>query len=950
MRQTEIRIRNARSHNLKGVSCRIPLGRLTVVTGVSGSGKSSLAFDTLYAEGQRRYVSSLSTYARQFLERLPRPEVDAISNLPPAIAIEQRNTVTNARSTVGTATEILDHLRLLFARVGATRCAACGSVVARRDPSTLADTLLHDAAGKRITVAAPLPDPELEPDAELHERLLREGYRRLMDAEGAILDLDEIGPEGLARARGDAALVVDRLAIPEAAAPDPLRARLAEALGEAFGRGGGDAVVAFAGEGGVRTRFREGFRCDDCGRAAPPPVPALFSFDSPLGACPSCEGFGRLAGIDWERVVPDPSRSLEEGAIAPFQTRMGRHMQRDLVACCREEGVPVDLPFESLDERSRHFVLAGDEDQGGDWYGVGGFFRWLERRRYRVQARTTIARYRRFDTCPDCEGTRLQPEARRVDVAGRSIADVARDGIAALRGWLEGLALDEEQAARGGRLLETLRARVETVDRVGLGYVALDRPTRTLSGGEAQRIQLATALGGRLTSSLYVLDEPSIGLHPEDADRLVAVLEEVRDHGNTLVVVEHAPGIVSRADHLIDLGPAAGRHGGSLVAEGTVDEVAGHQSSATARALRGELRLEPREKPRPQRGALQVRGAREHNLANLDVEFPLGQLVVVTGVSGAGKSTLVQRVLVANLLAAREEAEAGQRGEAGECDGIDGSEAIESVIVVDQSPASRSPRSNPATVSKVFDVIRTRFAETREARALGMLPGFFSFNVEGGRCDKCEGAGEQVIDMQFLDDVRVPCEACGGSRYRSEVLQVRMDGRTITEVLALTLDEACEAFAGDRTLVSRLEPFRRVGLGYLQLGQPLSTLSGGENQRVRLAQALARPGARRGRRAAPGTRLLVLDEPTTGLHPADVQVLMRCLDELVDGGDSVVLVEHDVDVILRADHVIDLGPEGGPGGGRIVASGPPREVADQPDSPTGRALARALEARGAVTR
>ncbi len=935
MPQTEIRIENARSHNLKGVSCRIPLRRLTVVSGVSGSGKSSLAFHTLYAEGQRRYVSSLSTYARQFLERLARPEVDSISNLPPAIAIEQRNTVSNARSTVGTATEIVDHLRILFAKIGETRCPDCDRKVSLGTASRVAETLLEARPGHRVSLGAPL-EAAPEPDARgLRERLLRDGHTRLLDADDRVLDLADLDAAALEGVRGSALVLVDRLRVPEAEGREEGRARLAEAAAAAFALADGQLVVVDATPAPPsRTGFREGFRCDGCGRRFPTPSPPLFSFNSPLGACETCQGFGRVAGIDFDRVVPDPAKSLADGAIAPFTTRMGRHLQRDLVAACREEGVPTDVPFAELDPAQRAFVVDGDEDRGGEWYGVRGFFEWLERRRYKVQARSLIARYRRYDPCPDCGGARLCADALCVRVAGRTIAQVCRDTIEELRAWLAGLSLTPGQTQRVGRLVEGLRARVETVYAVGLDYVNLDRQTRTLSGGEAQRIQLATALGGRLTSSLYVLDEPSVGLHARDVERLVQVLLAIRDHGNTVVVVEHAPEIVSRADHVIDLGPGAGRAGGSLVVEGSVAEVAAHEASWTGRALRGELRLPARRAPRKALGTLRIVGAREHNLQAIDVALPLGQLVVVSGVSGAGKSTLVERVLVGNLLALRDEGEAGQRGEPGACDRIEGAGAIESVLVVDQRPSSRSPRSNPATVSKAFDAIRARFAATREAKALGVPPGWFSFNVAGGRCETCEGAGEVVIDMQFLDDLRVPCEVCGGSRYRREVLQVHLDGRSITDVLALTLDEAMEVFAGDRRIAGRLEPFVRVGLGYLQLGQSLATLSGGEHQRVRLAQALVRPAG--GRR--PGTRLVVLDEPTTGLHPADVRVLMGCLEALIEEGDSVLVVEHNLDVVRRADFVLDLGPGAGPHGGRVVAAGTPDEVAATPGSATGAAL------------
>jgi len=925
MAEDEIRILGARSHNLQGVSCRIPLRQLTVVTGVSGSGKSTLAFDTLYAEGQRRYVASLSTYARQFLERLPRPDVDLVSHLPPAIAIEQRNRVTNARSTVGTATEILDHLRLLFAKLGRTRCPDCGSFVEDGTVESVVDRLLARHAGARLVLAAPLPAPPKrkaasagESTSALRERLLREGFTRLLVADGRVVELEDLGDRELAALRPGAAIVVDRVAV-SAELP---RARLAEAVASAFERGGG--VLAAARVDGARETYRAGLVCDGCGRAFPRPIPALFSFNSPLGACQVCQGFGRTTGLDWERVIPDPAKSLAGGAIVPFQTEGGKACQRDLMRAARRLGIPTDVSFEALSPAHQTLVRDGD---GDDWYGVRGFFEWLEGRRYKVQSRVLLARYRRYDPCTACGGARLQPDALAVEVAGRSIADVSRQTIAELHAWLGGLALSPAEAARAGRLRDATLVRVGTALEVGLGYLALERQTRTLSGGEAQRIQLATALGGTLTAALYVLDEPSIGLHASDVARLLAVLRSIRDQGNTVVVVEHAPEIVSAADHVIDLGPGAGRLGGRLVVEGPVEVVRAHPTSLTGRALRGELAPAAPSAPRAERGRLRVVGAREHNLHDLSVEIPLGQLVVVTGVSGAGKSTLVNDVVVGNLLRAPER---------GACERIEGAERVRSVVRVDPTPPARSSRSNPATVSKAFDGIRKRFAATREAKALGAGPGWFSFNVAGGRCEACEGAGEVVVDMQFLDDVRVPCESCGGRRYRPEALAVRVDGRTIVDVLGLTLDEAAVAFAADPAIAPRLEPFRRVGLGYLTLGQPLSTLSGGENQRVRLALALIEGAA---------DALYVLDEPTTGLHPADVEVLLACLEALIAGGGSVLVVEHNLELIQRADYVLDLGPEGGPGGGRLVASGTPAEIAAHPTSRTGAAL-RAAGLRG----
>ena len=906
---SEIRIVGARSHNLKGVSCRFPLRALSVVTGVSGSGKSTLAFDTLYAEGQRRYVASLSTYARQFLERLPRPEVDQISFLPPAIAIEQRNRVTNARATVGTATEILDHLRLLYANAGETRCPDCNRRVEPGTVESVVGRVLAAAQGQRVSIGAPLPERRRESATALRERLLREGFGRLLGADGRPVDLAETPVRAFAGLRAAALLLVDRLAVSEEA-----RTRLAEAVATAFVRGAGVAVVV--SETAERTVHREGFACDGCGRTFAPPVPALFSFGSPLGACEPCQGFGRIPGIEWERVVPDPSKSIAESPIVVFNSPSGKPCQRDLLRACRQLGIPKDVPFAELSAEQRRLVLEGD---GGDWYGVRGFFEYLEERRYRVQNRVLLARYRRYDSCSACGGTRLKADARAVEVGGRDIASVSRLTIEELDAWLGALRLSPKQEARAERVLAALRARVRTALDVGLGYLALDRQVRTLSGGEAQRIQLATALGGTLTATLYVLDEPSIGLHARDVARLLSVLRRIRDGGNTVVVVEHALDVVAAADHVVDLGPGAGRLGGEIVVEGTVGEVRRHPHSVTARALRGELEQAPRRR-RPARGSLRIVGARANNLRDVTVEIPLGQLVAVTGVSGAGKSTLVRSVLVGHLR---------RDPDRGACDAIEGASAVAEVVVVEQAAPARSSRSNPATVSKAFDGIRRAFAQTREAKALGAGPGWFSFNVPGGRCEACEGAGEVVVDMQFLDDVLVPCVACSGARYRPEALGVRLEGRTIVDVLGLTLAEAARVFASDRSVADRIDPFLRVGLGYLTLGQPLSTLSGGEAQRLRLALALA--GGR------PNT-LYVLDEPTTGLHAADVEVLIGCLDALIDVGASVVVVEHNIDLVRRADFVVDMGPEGGPAGGRVVAAGPPEAVAACRTSLTGAAL------------
>jgi excinuclease ABC subunit A len=881
------------------------------VTGVSGSGKSSLAFDTLYAEGQRRYVASLSSYARQFLERLPRPEVESISHLPPAIAIEPRNRVTNARSTVGTATEILDYLRLLYAHAGETWCPACRRRVEPGGVEAVAGRIGARFAGERVSLGAPLPREKSLAAGVLRERLLREGYTRLLDADGSVRDAGELGARDFDALRSRGWLLVDRLAL-RGGADEPRR--LAEAVASAFERGSGRLAVVTPE--GVVAEYQSGLACDGCGRRFPAPTPLLFSFNSPLGACEACQGFGRIPGLDRERVVPDPGRSLAEGAVAPFATPSGARYQARLLAACARAGIPVDVPVAELRPEQLDLVFRGD---GQRYKGVDGYFARLERKRYKVQNRVLIARYRRFDPCPECAGARLRQDALCVRVGGLHLAELCAMTLGALRGWLESLDLPAARSQRVARLLADLRARVAAAVAVGLDYVTLDRTTRTLSGGEAQRIQLASALGGTLTASLYVLDEPSIGLHARDLDRLIGILERIRDQGNTVVVVEHAPEVIRAADHVVDLGPGAGRLGGRVVAEGDVAALRADPRSLTGRALAGALDPLPRT-PRPASGRLRIVGAREHNLRDVDVDVPLGQLVVVSGVSGAGKSTLVRSVLVGHLR---------RDPERGACTRIEGGEALDEVVVVDAAPPARSPRSNPATVSKAFEPIRRRFAETREARAKGWAPGWFSFNVPGGRCEACEGAGEVVVDMQFLDDVRMPCDVCDGRRYKPEVLELRLRGRSIVDVLDLTVDEALEFFADDAQVRTRLEPLQRVGLGYVTLGQPLSTLSGGEAQRLRVAQALHEGAAR---------TLYVLDEPTTGLHPADIRVLLGCLDALLAAGASVIVVEHNLDVIRRADWVIDMGPEGGPGGGRVVAEGPPEAIASADASHTGAAL------------
>jgi excinuclease ABC subunit A len=953
---TAIEIVGARTHNLKGVSCAIPRGALTVITGVSGSGKSSLAFDTLYAEGQRRYVESMSTYARQFLERMPRPDVDHIGGVPPAIAIEQRNGVRNARSTVGTVTEISDYLRLLFARVGEARCPGCGSVVMRDSASAAAEAVIAGAAGERVFVVARVRVGRRGGGgatvAERLDELARAGHRRLfmrgraVDIEGLAALLSDEGAAAesdvLAELREVATLpvLVDRVKVDAEA-----RVRLCEALSTAFALGEGRAEIVIDGKAGEPMRFDEGFACSRCGRALRPPEPALFSFNSPLGACEACQGFGRVIGVDLDKVIPDHRKTLREGAVAPFQTKSNAECQDDLVKAAPKRKVRLDVPWAALDERERRWVIEGDPDYApggwkrGQWYGVRGFFRYLESKKYKMHVRVLLARYRGYDPCAACGGTRLRDEARAVFVHGKSIAEIEAMPVGELLPWIEALPgrLGRQARATAAQLVGEIASRLRYLDEVGLGYLCLARQARTLSGGESQRIALASALGARLTGTLYVLDEPSVGLHPRDANRLLAVMKTLTERGNTLVVVEHDPEILQAADHVIDLGPAAGARGGEVVFEGSFPSLMRDRRSVTGRFLRDREHARAPERParvdESEAGVIEIVGARANNLRGVDARFPLGRLVCVTGVSGSGKSTLVVDVLWANAQRARGEAV----DFVGRCDAIRGLERVARVELVDQSPLQRSSRSNPATYLKAMDELRARFAATVEAKRLDLGPGAFSFNVAGGRCEACQGQGTVTLEMHFLADLTVPCDACDGRRFGEKVLGVRWRGLTIRDCLDLTVDEALARFADDEKLAARLRPFAEVGLGYLTLGQSTSTLSGGESQRLKLAAHLA-VGGGGGRRAVEPT-LFLLDEPTTGLHGSDVETLLAALDRLIDAGHSVIAIEHNLDFIRRADWIIDLGPEGGDGGGQIVAVGTPGDVAGVRASHTGRALA-----------
>jgi excinuclease ABC subunit A len=915
-----ISLRRVRVHNLKGIDVSIPTGRLVVVTGVSGSGKSSLAFDTLYAEGQRRYVESLSAYARQFLERMERPDIESVDGMCPAIAIRQRTPSRNPRSTVATATEIHDHLRLLFARIGRTLCPGCGAEVTRDTVESAVERLVGLPAGTRLLLAFPLPAGGT-PLADLFDRLRKKGFGRLLLDERAV-GLEEAASGSPELAGANLLVLVDRVEVAGSA-----RARLADSLETAFAEGAGSAVVQVAG--GPRLRFSEGFECARCARGFEPPQPRLFSFNNPHGACATCHGFGNLIEIDQALVVPDKTRSLAGGAIEPWNKPHYKGLLAELKRMARRHGIPMDVAWSELAEEHRRLVLEGDEE----FQGVVGFFRWLEGKKYKVQVRVFLSRYRGYQICPHCGGCRLRPEALWVKVGGLSIHEVCTLSVREARAFVAHLELARVERAVAGGVLHEIERRLRVLADVGLDYLTLDRPFGSLSGGEAQRIGLAAAIGTGLIGTLYVLDEPSIGLHPRDTDRLIAILQALRDQGNTVVVVEHDRSIMAVADRIVDLGPGAGEQGGRVVFEGSHQELLEDGRSLTAKYLRGELQNPtPTRRRRGNGVALTVTGARAHNLKGIDVRVPLGTFTCVTGVSGSGKSTLVHEVICAELLRRRGRWDRP----VGEHDGLTGAEFLDDVVLVDQAPIGRTPRSNPVTYVKAFDAVRELFAGTRDARDRGLTASHFSFNVPGGRCEACGGDGQERVDMQFLADVSLICEACGGRRYRPPVLEVRYRGRTIDQVLDFTVHEALHFFANQPKLVRRLKVFEEIGLGYLRLGQPATTLSGGEAQRVKLASHLLR---------RPGERVLyVLDEPTTGLHMADVSDLLACLTRLLEAGASLLVIEHNMDVVKQADWLIDLGPEGGAEGGRLVFQGTPEALAARGAGATARYLRAALRA------
>ncbi len=934
-------VRGARQHNLKGFDLEIPRRTVTVVTGPSGSGKSSLAFDTIYAEGQRRYVESLSSYARQFLERMEKPDVESVEGLSPAVAIEQKNPTKTSRSTVGTATEISDYLRLLWARVGHTFCPNCGREIKPDTVQSVADTVLALPEGTRFYVTFPLPLSSKVTHDVVVENLRAQGFLRVA-VDGAVMHLDEVeaAKRDLTRAK-ELLVVVDRLS----ASPET-SGRLTDAVGTAFREGEGDCVILITdpvvspidGSTVTRLRFTERFECANDGTLAPTPTPQLFSFNNPRGACSRCNGFGAILEYDESLVVPYPTRSLRDGAIDPWTKPRYDNKRRALAEFAKRERIPMDRPWDQLTSAQRKLLL---HSRARGYKGIFPFLKDLEDKRYKQYIRVFLRQYQTAQECPLCHGTRLQADALNVRVAGLNIAQVNELPVDQLATWLNELRLTEYEQSIATMILKEARDRVTFLCDVGLGYLSMNRGARTLSGGEAQRIGLANSLGSQLVDTLYVLDEPSIGLHPRDMDRLLNLLKRLRDAGNSVLVVEHDLAAIEMADYMVELGPGSGEAGGEIVFAGPLSRVS--ESPLTGQYVTG-VRSIPLPETRRRLGPrwINLTGAKEHNLQDVDIRVPIGALTVVTGVSGSGKSTLVHDVLYRALethLVGEHSAKLHLGEKVGEYEAITGFDAIEDVVLIDQSPIGKSPRSNPVTYVKAFDEIRGIFADTPLARQRKYTPGTFSFNVAGGRCEACEGAGALEVEMVFMADVFVPCEDCGGKRYKPEVLDVTVRGKNIHEVLNMTVDQAIRFFPREEKLGQALWQLQQVGLGYLRLGQPATTLSGGEAQRIKIARELATANKKSSR------KMYVMDEPTTGLHLEDIRKLAKVFDRLLDQGHTVVLIEHNLDVIKLADWIIDLGPDGGIHGGQVVAMGRPEDVVKVEDSYTGQWLAPLLKRR-----
>jgi len=961
-------VRGARVHNLKNIDFEIPHNSLTVVTGVSGSGKSSLAFDTIYAEGQRRYVESLSAYARQFLERIEKPDADLIDGIAPAVAIRQKNSTRNPRSTVGTATEIYDYLRLLFARVGRTYCRQCGNEVKKDTVDEVASVVMSLCEGTRLQALFPVAGSGTVAQPSIakskRKKLAAEGPARVAISDqikARLLDLRTRGfnrlyqggqifefstPESLLNINFAEPVfaLVDRLVVSADS-----RARIVDAIEIGY-RESGEIIFEKASsesKAAERLRFSQRFECKICGTRCETPTPQLFSFNNPYGACPRCQGFGNTIDFDMDLVIPDRSKTLNEGAIEPWTKPKYRSLFTELKRFARPLGIPLDVPWNQMDAEQQRLVVEGK----GQFPGVRGFFSYLERKKYKLHVRVFLSRYRGYSVCSACGGARLRIEAQQVKIQGKNICDVCRLTVEDASKFFGTLELSEQEAGIADRLLQEIRERLLFLNEVGLEYLTLDRLASTLSGGEAQRIQLATSLGSRLVGTLYVLDEPSIGLHSRDTHRLIKILHNLRDLGNTILVVEHDPDVMRASDTILDLGPGAGENGGKVIGMGTYDEIQKVPGSLTGRYLSQELRIQipaTRRNPGPQQ--IRIHGARAHNLKGIDLEIPLGMLVAITGVSGSGKSTLLHDVLYPALAAAKKQINGGPVA-AATWDRLDGAEFIDEVILVDQSPIGRTPRSNPVTYIKAFDGIRDLFASLPEAKKRGFSPGHFSFNVPGGRCETCQGDGTVTVEMQFLADVELICDECKGARYKPQVLEVRFRGKNIHEVLNLTVKEGLQFLASAPKIVDKLRVLDEVGLGYLRLGQSATTLSGGEAQRMKLAAHLQPAAREKARAAGDGTRrrrrvLYIFDEPTTGLHFDDISKLLSAFRRLIEAGGSILVIEHNLEVIKTADWVIDLGPEGGGRGGQVVGAGSPETIAKLAGSYTGKFLAGILNGNG----
>lgn len=910
-------INGARVHNLKNVDVNIPRNKLTVITGVSGSGKSSLAFDTIYAEGQRRYVESLSSYARQFLERMDKPDVDYMHGISPAMAIQQKTTSSNPRSTVGTTTEIYDYVRLLFARIGKTISPKSGEQVQKDSTRTIITELFNQFdEGTKFYVLFPIELREGRKMKEQLEVLKEKGLTRLINVKDetmADLTRDDVDPKSIKPKTHR--VLIDRLVLKQ---DDATRSRIADSLETAFREGSGRCSVLI--RNGHELPFSERFERD--GMEFLEPSPQMFSFNNPFGACDSCEGFGKVSGIDEDLVIPDHEKSLRNGAIAAFDSPKFSSNLKDLIKVAAKYQLPIDVPYKDLDKETKNIIWNG-KDQ---YVGIRGFFEQVKSQFYKVHMRVFYSRYRGYSRCPECEGYRVRKDALYVKVGELHIGEVTEMTIGHAREFFDELKLSDFEKEVAEQILYEIRKRLKYLDEVGLDYLTLDRLTNTLSGGESQRISLANSLGSSLIGSLYVLDEPTIGLHPRDNDRLINILKSLRDIGNTVLVVEHDPEMMKAADNIIDIGPFAGTHGGEIVFSGPYEKLL-EAKTLTGKYLSGRMEIPIPKKRRKGNGkAITIKGASEHNLKSVDVEFPLGKLVCVTGVSGSGKSTLVHDTLYAHI-----QKQLGTwKEKIGRNRGIDGTRNVEAVEMVDQSPIGRSTRSNPATYTKAFDGIRDLFSNSRQAKIMGYTPGHFSFNVPGGRCESCQGEGVQKIEMQFMADIELVCEECSGTRFRKDILQVKYRGHNIHDVLEMSVSDAIEFFVDENSIISKLQPLEDVGLGYLKLGQSATTLSGGEAQRVKLAKFLSKTNT--------DQTLYFFDEPTTGLHFEDISKLLKSFNELVNQGHSVIIIEHNLDVIKAADWLIDIGPEGGFRGGQIVGTGTPEEIAEIEESHTGRFL------------